>query len=85
MKLQGAIICVSDWSDSSSVEELTTNGKIVGGDWIQTNKDTRFKASCFPVEHKEKVLEIIKHREELKKQLDESMKLVYEFVNSLSK
>ena len=42
------------------------------------------KLYCFPVEYKEQITEIVKTRQQLKKQYDDSMGLVYQLLNTIN-
>ena len=87
MKLQDTIV----WGDLDCIETLRigTVTKISKDlcwvDGYHKPENGIYQAYCWPIQYKEELIKIIKIRTALKKQYDDSMTLIYELRNEISR
>ena len=77
------IIVVSDWTNPDSAKEYTVTK--VSKDTLQCGspENTFYSAMCWPASAKNEIMIILQKREAIKRQLDDSFKMVYELRNKL--
>lgn len=85
MKVGDTILMVTSLDGSDSIREYVISK--VGKNTIQcgSSEMTFYKASCWPLSVKAELETILAERRRLKIQFDDSMKLVYELKNAISR
>lgn len=79
-------IHIADWSDPSQTFEVEIDlSKTIDQYYCWTSKGPIMHGFVFPIKYKDKMLEIARKRQELKKQYDDSISLVYKLQNELSR
>lgn len=82
------ILMAGDMDDPKSIRKLKVIGigKPEGGmTTIQTTQGIYFSAFCWPVRVEAELRQILEQRATLKKALDDSMKLVYDLSNRITR
>lgn len=84
----GQVVIHATLDDVSTMKEYTITkiNTVHNTVTVNNNKELIFyTASIWPVEYKQELIEIITKRQELKKAYDDSMKLVYELRNEITR
>lgn len=95
IKAAGKFLVVGDYEDPSAIRELTfvnvTKDFFVGQDERTAIEDPRnpnqkfMREFCWPPQAREELEEILRERQKLRKQLDDSMGLVYQLNNKIAR
>lgn len=76
---------VEGWYDTE-VASVEIVGPIIDQFWIYDDKkDAKYIASLIPLVYEEELIKVLETRKRLKKEFDDSMKLVYELQNKITR
>lgn len=84
----GQVVIHATLDDISTIKEYTITKINTVHDTVTVNNNKElvfYTAFVWPVEFKQKLIEIITKRQELKKAYDDSIKLVYELNNEITR
>lgn len=85
MKVGDKVLLARDLDDPTSIVEKTVTK--VGSDTVQCGsaEETYFKAFLWPVKYRDELVAVVTERQRLKKAHTDSMKLVFELKNKISR